>query len=170
MMSRVPMLETSLWVHDRYGDGERRTRDLGTANVTDRVRPPISEVQVRQRDGVTSDGSVGVSSPFERANRPVGVQEAWRRSSRSFARASQRLLARALRPSHRACALGQLAGVFSEPLDLEHHLAAHHKGDDLHRESPEDEAAPPIGRMVVAAPGQQSTAATGSGFDHELPG
>ena len=44
--------------------------------------------------------------------------------------------------------------AFCQPLDLEHHLAAHHEGNRFEREASKREAALPIRGVVVTAPGQ----------------
>jgi len=47
-----------------------------------------------------------------------------------------------------------LAVALCQPLDLKHHLAAHHESDRLDGEASKRQAALPIRGVVVTAPGQ----------------
>ena len=63
-----------------------------------------------------------------------------------------------------------LGVALCQPLDLEHHLAAHHESDRFEREASKREATLPIRGVVVPAPGQEPAAAIGARVDDELPG
>lgn len=65
---------------------------------------------------------------------------------------------------------GRLDVALGESLHFEHHLAAHHVGDDFQGERAKHEATLPVGGVVVAAPGEETAAAINVSLDDELPG